>query len=261
MTITFTLLGCGNSAGTPSIGGEWGLCDPSEPRNYRTRASAVVRSDKTSLLIDTGPDLREQSIRNGIKDVDAVLYTHAHSDHIAGIDELRVLRVRHKKLFPIWGMQETITELKDRFSYLFVERDSIYPEVLQANVIEPDRMCSEMTIGDISFVPFMQDHGTCKTLGFRFGNMAYSTDMRDLDQQALQTLIGIKTWVVDAAAYKMEVNKVHAGLKEVFALNEIVQAEKVYLTHMPSYMDYRTLLKELPPGYEPAYDGLSLEIT
>ena len=258
---TFTLLGCGNSAGTPTIGNYWGSCDPNEPRNNRTRAAAVIRSEATTLLIDAGPDLREQANREGIVDTDAVLFTHSHSDHIAGLEELRTFRIRHKRLVPIYGDEITISELRQRYDYLFFESGGgIYPEVLAPNIIRPEQMNTEMTIGGISFIPFVQDHGTCKTLGYRFRDLAYSTDMVDLDQQALESLSGVKTWIVDAAGYKMANNLVHATLKKVYELNEIVQAPKVFITHMPCFMDYQTLKHELPDGYEPAYDGLRIEI-
>lgn len=257
---TFTVLGCGNSAGTPSIGNHWGQCDPAEPRNRRTRAAAVIRGGDTTLLIDAGPDLREQANRAEITDVDAVLMTHAHADHTAGLEELRVFRVRHKKLIPVYGDEPTIADIRKRYDYLFVERGAIYPEVLVPNVLMPDRMNMPMSIGDIAFTPFVQDHGTCQSLGFRFRDMAYSTDMRDLDQQALETLSGINTWVVDGGAYLFDDNPVHANLKKVYELNEIVQARQVYITHMPGFMDYATLTRSLPSGYAPAWDGLSFEI-
>jgi phosphoribosyl 1,2-cyclic phosphate phosphodiesterase len=258
---SFTLLGCGNSAGTPTIGNHWGVCDPNEPRNRRSRSAAFISSGKTTLLIDAGPDLREQANREGITDVDAVLFTHSHSDHIAGVEELRTFRIRHKKLIPVYGNEFTLGELRQRYDYLFIERNGgIYPEVLAPDIIRDDQMNAEMVIGDISFVPFVQDHGTCKSLGYRFRDLAYSTDMVDLDQQALESLSGVQTWIVDGAGYMMERNLVHATLAKVYELNEIVQAPKVYITHMPCFMDYRTLKQELPDGYEPAYDGLRLEI-
>lgn len=260
MTLTFTVLGSGNSAGTPAIGNYWGNCDPAEPRNRRLRTSALVRSSETTILIDTGPDMREQINRANVSKIDAVLYTHAHGDHINGVDDLRVLRHRNKKIIDVYGSRETIQELYERFSYMFEEREKIYPKVIEPHVIDKDRYDTAMIVGDIGFIPYEQDHGTCKSLGYRFGDLAYSTDMVDLDEKALDVLKGIKTWVVDAAGYKMEYNKVHATLRQIYAFNEIVQAPVVYLTHLTPQMDYRMLLKELPDGFEPAYDGLELKI-
>lgn len=261
MSVKLTILGCGNSAGTPSIGNYWGACDPAEPKNRRTRPSIVVRSDTTTLLVDTSPDLREQANREGLDKIDAVIYTHAHSDHLLGIDELRSLNLRQGgHITPVYSTEDTIDEIESRFSYLFIERQKIYPKILESTLIYPADIGSHISVGDISFIPFMQDHGTCETLGLRFGSVAYSTDMMNLSDQSIDILKGTKTWIVDAAGYKMEHNLVHATLKKVFALNEMVGAEKVYLTHMPPGMDYQTLINELPAGYEPAWDGLEINI-
>lgn len=261
MTVKLTVLGCGNSAGTPTIGNYWGNCDPDNPKNRRTRASIAVQSDQTTLVIDTGADFKEQVNRANITRFDAILYTHAHADHIAGMDELRVVRNRTKQMVEIYGNQATIDELRERFNYMFVEKARIYPKVFNDHIITDEQLGQPMTIGDIEFTPFGQDHGTMQSLGFRFGDIAYSTDMVDLDQDALETLKGVKTWIVDAAGYKMEKNVVHCTLRDLYALNDIVQAERVYITHLTPLMDYETLLRETPDGYEPAYDGLSIDIS
>lgn len=260
MKLKITVLGCGNAAGVPSIGNYWGQCDPEEPRNRRTRPSISVQSESTTIMVDTGPDFKAQVNANGLDKIDAVLYSHAHSDHVNGIDDLRVLRLRHKQMIQAYGDQATLDDICSRFNYMFSEIDpeGLYPQVLTAHVIE--KFGQPLTIGDVDVIPFSQSHGTAGvTLGFRFGNLAYSTDMHDLDQAALDTLKGIDTWVVDGGAYKMPHNFVHATLKKVLELNEIVQARQVYLTHMPSFMDYKTMLNELPVGYAPAYDGLVIE--
>lgn len=259
--LRFTVLGCGNSSGTPSIGNYWGNCDPAEPKNLRTRPAATIQSATTTILIDTGPDLRQQANKAGIETVDGVLYTHAHADHIHGIDDLRSFRLRAKSLIDIYGNQATMDELQERFAYMFIEKHGIYPQIVEPHAFEDDAYGSPQKIGDIEFIPFIQDHGTCNSIGYRVGDLAYSTDVVDFSQQALETLRGIKTWIVDAAGYKMPKNMVHMTLREVYAMNEIVQAEKVYLTHLSNQMDYQTLRKELPQGFEPAYDGLEILIT
>lgn len=252
------VLGSGNSAGTPGVGNYWGDCDPAEPKNRRTRPSIAVRTEKTTLIVDTGPDFREQMNREDIQSLDAVLFTHAHSDHIAGIDDLRSLFLRTRKLTPVYGNQETIDEIMQRFEYLFIERAKIYPKVLEHRIIERGTYNQPMTIGDITFVPFEQNHGTCMSLGFRFGDVAYSTDVVDLDQQALETLNGIRTWIVDAAAFRDRV-PAHFTLEQVYEMNSIVQAEKVYLTHLTPAMDYNELGEELPDGFDLAWDGLRID--
>lgn len=253
-----TILGCGNSAGVPSVGNHWGKCDPAEPRNRRTRPGIMVQSESTTIVVDTGPDFREHTIRHQITNIDSVIYTHAHGDHLNGVDDLRVLRLRNGRIIDIHGMRVTIEEIQDRFRYLFETRTDIYPQILNPRIIESHEYGQPRFIGDIAYTPFEQDHGTCKTLGLRFGDLAYSTDVVNLDESAYAALAGIKTWIVDAAGYMMEKNFVHFTLRQVFAANEIVRADRVYLTHMPAFMDYQTLLKELPAGYEPAYDGLSV---
>lgn len=263
MKLKVTILGCGNSAGVPMIGNYWGQCDPEEPRNRRTRPSIAIESEDTTIIVDTGPDFKSQINRENIQRISAVIYTHAHSDHVHGIDDLRVFRLRSKTVVPIYSNFETIREIEQRFAYMFNENgpDGIYPRSIDPIIITQDQFGQPMSIGDIEFTPFEQMHGvSVKTIGLRFGDLAYSTDITDLNQQSLETLAGIKTWIIDCNGYKMPHNHVHATLKVVLELNEIVQASQVYLTHMPGFMDYQTLIKELPTGYAPAYDGLVLEV-
>ena len=259
MTTTLTILGCGDSAGVPTIGNHWGACDPLEPRNRRLRSSVVVCSEKTTLLVDTGPDLREQANRANLGKIDAVLYTHMHSDHIMGIDELRAQNKRLDfAVTPVYGNRETLEDIKGRFDYLFIQQHKIYPPVLQDIEITPDQYAESMTVGDIEFTPYLQDHGTCASLGYRFGSAAYSTDMVNMPPESFDALKGIKTWVVDAAGFTKERNLDHARLVDIYRYNEIIQAEKVYLTHLPAGIDYKTLQSMIPDGYEPAYDGLEI---
>lgn len=263
MKLKVTVLGCGNAAGVPSIGNHWGQCDPTEPRNRRTRASIAVASENSVIVVDTGPDFKAQINDNNIEEIDAVLYSHAHSDHVNGIDDLRVLRLRHKKVIPVYGNAVTLSDIMRRFDYMFSEIDpeGLYPQVCAVHTITEAHMGHALHVEGIPVVPFVQSHGSAgNTLGFRFGDLAYSTDMQTLDDAAINAIRGIHTWIVDAGAYKMPHNYVHANLKKVFELNEQIQARQVYLTHMPGFMDYRTLVAELPSGYAPAYDGLQIDV-
>ena len=243
------VLGCGNSTGVPAIGNYWGECDPNDPKNTRTRSSIVIKTEKTTLIIDTGPDFRQQMNRENISSVDAVLFTHQHNDHVMGIDELRVLKFRNKKdIIPIYGNIETVEDLERRFNYMFKGGNhKIYPPILQTNILSIDAYGKENRINDIAFMPFEQDHGSCKSLGYRFGEFAYSVDILDLDETAIKTLKGIKTWIVDCAAYKDDNNAVHG-------------AKDVYLTSLSLSANYQTLIDELPNGFHPTYDGMRMEI-
>ena len=259
MNLTVTILGCGNSEGTPTVGNHWGACDPAEPKNRRTRPSIAVQSAETTLIVDTGMDFRDQMNRENIKTVDAVLYSHAHSDHVSGIDDLRSIYKRTNKLMNVYGDEATMKELMERFNYQFIEKFKIYPQVLGANIIGSDQFCKTMTLGDITFTPFEQDHGTCKSLGFRFGDLAYSTDVVDLPTESIKALQGIKTWIVDAAGYNMPINRVHYTLERLYEAAKAVGAKQIYITHLSPGMDYKNLCSELPPGFTPAYDGLKIE--
>ncbi len=256
MTGKFILLGSGNSSGVPAIGNDWGKCDPDEPRNRRTRPGAVVEKDDFRLLVDMGPDLSYQLTREEIKTVDAVLLTHAHADHVNGIDDIRTIRFRIGYPLPLYGLGKHIDELGSHFPYAFGKATStFYKAYLEPKPINEKQIGFPYTIGPVEFTPFMQDHGTCRSLGFRFGSLGYSTDMLTLDEKAIEILKGVDTWIADGASYKNP-NPVHATLEEVYRLNSMIGAKKVYITHLPRNMDYMKLCEELPAGYEPAYDGL-----
>jgi phosphoribosyl 1,2-cyclic phosphate phosphodiesterase len=253
-----TVLGCGGSAGVPAAGNHWGVCDPGEPRNIRSRCSIAVQSDETTLVVDTGPEFRMQMNREDIQNVTAALYSHYHGDHVDGIADLRTFRFSNKALVPIYANDETLEVFARNYPHFLEAGNSIYPQILEPRMIEKAAYDKPMRIGDIDFTPFEQDHETCKTLGFRFGDFAYSVDVRRIEQQGLNVLKGVKTWIVDCAGYNNTDNMVHLNLAEVYAYNKIVGAERVILTSLTLGMDYQTLLAELPKGYEPAYDGLQL---
>jgi phosphoribosyl 1,2-cyclic phosphate phosphodiesterase len=257
MNLKFTILGCGNSTGVPAIGNVWGVCDPVELKNRRTRCSLLIQSPATTLVIDTGPDFREQLTRLNIQTINAALFTHAHGDHVNGIDELRIISQRTKKLTPVYASHETMEDLRRRFYYLFDGgHDPLYKPVIQP--IEINESHQLHSAGDIQFIPFEQNHGACTSTGYRFGDFAYSVDIKTLDSHAINTLQGIQTWIVDCAAYK-DTSPVHANLEEIFELNEQIRAKQVYLTSLSLAMDYKTLINELPNGYAPAFDGMTIE--
>jgi phosphoribosyl 1,2-cyclic phosphate phosphodiesterase len=261
-TRTVTILGCGNSTGIPAIGNYWGDCDPLEPKNSRSRTSMLLEQQGKYIVIDTGPDFRTQINRENIPRVDAVLFSHQHSDHVNGIDELRVVRHRNGLDFvPCYGNEFTINDLQARFHYLFEGGNhELYPPIIKPHVIASEDFGKPHTVQGIDFMPFEQDHGTCKTVGYRFGDFAYSVDIVSLHQTAIETLRGVKTWIVDAAAYNQDSNPVHANLQTIYDLNAQIGAKNVILTSLSLSMDYQTLKKELPEGYVPAYDGMKIEL-
>ncbi len=252
------ILGCGGSSGVPAIGNWWGNCDPAEPRNVRTRPSIAIRTRSTLLVVDTGPDFQAQMNRENMDTPDSIIITHEHSDHVNGLDELRTLQRLKKRKFPLYALKHTLGKLEQRLDYMFkTSEDGFYPSVCDPHTLEPG---AAMTIGDIAFMPFEQDHGSIKSLGLRFGNVGYSTDTNNLDATALAALKGVDIWIADAAANHSHGNPVHFTIEKAIEANGEIGASKVYLTHLPPTMDYQTLRKELPPGYEPAYDGLKIAV-
>lgn len=257
--LKITVLGCGDSAGVPRIGGDWGNCDASNPKNRRTRPSIMVQSSTTTIVVDTGPDFGLQLTRENIQKIDAVLYTHDHADHITGIDELRIIQGRVGHKIPIYLDDLTHRILSERYAYIFTQTSKYYPEVVEPNIFKDSNFGQVCRIGDIDFIPFQQDHGQGNlSLGFRFGDFAYSTDMCDLDDKALSVLKGVKIWIADCADFAQGHGTLHADFPTVQRLNESVGAEKVYLTHLKMFYDYNVMASELPDGYSPAFDGMKI---
>ena len=258
-----TILGCGGSGGVPLLGGvdeggEWGACDPADPRNHRTRTSALVEGPGGGrLLIDAGPDLRRQLLAARTARVDAVLFTHAHADHILGIDDLRQInRVTGRALEAV-GTRTTLQKLDDRFDYAFI---GATPPFFFRPALQPRRVeyGQRFEIAGMRVEVFRQDHGVMDSLGVRIGRFAYSTDVVSLPEESIPALEGLDTWVV--GCFQRGPHKVHASLDQVLEWVERLRPRRTIMTHMGTSMDYRTLLRELPPGIEPGYDGMVLEI-
>ncbi len=261
-----TILGCGSSGGVPRIGGSWGVCDPSNPKNRRRRCSLLVErfrdgdeSRATRVLIDTSPDLREQLLSAGVGDLDGVLFTHSHADHCHGLDDLRVVVYIRRNHLPVWADADTAELLMDRFRYAFIQpTGSPYPPILEMN-----RLAGRVEVhgagGPIGADPFKVQHGGIEALGFRFGPVGYTPDVSEMTGEAWAALEGVDTWIVDALRYKP--HPTHAHLERTLGWIDRLAPRRAVITNMHVDLDYATLLAETPDHITPAYDGRSLDFT
>jgi len=263
MTTRFTILGCGSSGGVPRIGNIWGSCDPAQPRNRRRRCALLVervaRGGATRVLIDTPPDIREQLLDARISTLDGVLYTHDHADHTHGIDDLRGIYFNTGRRVPVWADARTRAMLMQRFDYCFVQPPgSAYPAILDAHDIDPPQPVRVSGAGGpIEAVPILQEHGDIASLGFRFGDVAYSPDISGVPEASLPLLQGLDLWIVDAL--RPQPHPSHFSLKQALAWIERLAPRRAILTHMTFDLDYGALRRDLPPHVEPAYDGMVVE--
>ena len=250
-----TVLGCGGSLGVPMIGNDWGDCDPTDPRNRRRRASVLVESAGTVVLVDTTPDLRDQLLDADVQRLDAVLYTHGHADHTNGLDDLRPLMFRNNGPLPAYLDAATRRSLETRFGYAMASVDT--DRSFYRPILEPRDIDGPFRIGDLDIVPFAQEHGPIQSLGFRFGPFAYSTDVKVLPEEAFAILEGVDTWIVDVTRERPHLSHAHLEL----ALDWIARLtpRRTILTHMNHTMDYATVAAKLPRGVEPGVDGMVLE--
>ena len=247
-----TILGCGASLGVPVVGGGWGACDPSEPKNRRRRASILVEEGGTTLLVDTAPDMRAQLLDAGVRTIDAVLWTHPHADHLHGINDLRGLSLTSRRLVQGYAGRDTLEEIRQAFGYI-TGGDRGYRPILEAHEIT-----GPFALGPIAITPFVQEHKVMKSLGFRFGAFAYSTDVVELDEAAFAALAGVRVWVVDCL--REEPHPTHSHFARSLDWIQRLRPERAVLTHMSHHTDYRTLAGKLPHGVEPAYDGMVIEV-
>ncbi len=249
------ILGSGTSSGVPRIGNDWGACDPSEPRNWRTRVSAIVEHGETRILIDTSPDMRAQLLAADVGTFDAVIWTHDHADHCHGIDDLRQVFHAMGRPVPGYARPATLTALETRFTYAFQGRHG-YPSTIDASPL-PDRLM----IGDITIRVTDQPHGNIEAAGLRFeaggASIGYATDFNIMTDEMMSLYEGLDVWVVDAL--RRWPHPTHPELSAVLSWVEQLKPGRTALIHMDNTMDYATLHAELPPGVEPGYDGLVLE--
>ena len=253
-----TVLGCGSSRGTPLIGPDgWADIDRDHPRNRRRRPSIVVETGDIRILVDTSPDLREQLIAAEIWDIDAILYTHAHADHVNGIDDIRPLNYRHGGAIDAYGSAETLKILQERFAYIFEPYSLPQPQFWRPCLI-PHAIQGTFTLENLEIQSFEQERGRMPSLGFRFGKFAYSTDAKFLSEEAFDILEGIDTWIVDALWDTP--HPTHSHVNQTLEWVERVKPRHTILTHLGHRTDYETLRARLPEGVEPGYDGMVLDI-
>jgi phosphoribosyl 1,2-cyclic phosphate phosphodiesterase len=254
MTLKITVLGCGNSTGVPLLGPIWGDCDPNEPKNRRLRPSILVERAGRRVLVDAGPDVREQLLRAGIGWIDAVLFTHHHADHTAGIDDLRALTIGRGPI-DVYGDPHTLADIERRFPYMFGRggRSGYYDKPILRAHEAGDRLA----LDGLELILFRQDHVVTTSIGMRIDGFAYSTDVQELDAHAWAVLAGVDTWLV--AAVRRQPHMAHAHLEKVLGWIRTLRPRRAFLTHLNHTMDYAALLDELPSGVAPAYDGLVLE--
>lgn len=263
MTGRITILGCGSSGGVPRLGFGWGRCDPTEAKNRRRRCSILVeRSEsagRTSVLVDTSPDLRDQLLGAGTNHLDAILYTHDHADHVHGIDDVRPFAMLQRQRLPVYMDASTAQGIKGRFSYAFETLDgSDYPPILEEFPLDP----GQSTIitgkgGSIAFLPFEVQHGPIMALGFRINDVAYTPDVNAIPNRSLDALSGLETWIVDAL--RIDKHPTHFCLSETLQWIDRLKPKRAILTNLHNDMDYARLCHDLPDHIRPAYDGMVVE--
>ena len=262
-TLRFTVLGCGSSGGVPRIGPagpNWGACNPNDPRNRRRRCSLLVQrigpEGTTTVLIDAGPDVREQLISARAGMVDAVVLTHDHADHCHGIDDLRMITFNRRRRIPLWMDAATTRTMSIRFRYIFeTPEGSNYPPIMDAFPIEgPVTITGEG--GAVTLHPFHVPHGEIEALGFRIGPLVYIPDISAMSEAAWAAVEGADVWLLDALRYTSHPS--HATVAEALAWIERGRPRRAYLTNLHIDLDYAALDTGTPDNVTPAHDGLVL---
>ncbi|MBV1707783.1 MAG: MBL fold metallo-hydrolase [Hyphomicrobiales bacterium] len=265
MSFTFTILGCGSSGGVPRVGSGWGHCDPANPRNRRRRCSMLVdwfgagNSEPTRVLIDTSPDLREQLLDADVARLDAILMTHPHADHTNGIDDVRPLVIHNRRRIDIHMDQSTSDVLRRAFGYIFqTPQGSLYPPLLNEKRLVALQPCDITGPGGaLQATPFLLNHGEIDALGFRFGDVAYTPDVKFIHEASKPMLEGLDLWIIDALRFAPHPS--HFSLDDALAHIAQFRPRRAVLTNLHNDLDYAQLAASLPPGITPAYDGMIIK--
>lgn len=269
-TLTLTLMGTGSSGGVPRVGNVWGACDPQQPRNRRRRCSLLIEQAqsatadvraKTTVVVDTGADLREQLLTADVRSIEAVVLTHSHADHIFGLDDLRQMAINLRRSIDVWIDEPTRVQVMKAFGYCFHQaQGSSYPAFCTEQTLFPH---TPFTIGGpggaVTLNTLMAEHGDINALGVRINDAVYLPDMKRITHpDAIALLSDVRVLIVDALRYKLHPS--HMNLDECLAFIESVNPQRAILTNMHGDLDYATLKNMLPSGIEPGYDGLQIQL-
>lgn len=257
-----TILGCGSSAGVPRVAQGWGECDPSNPKNRRRRcALRVSRSGiagATEVVVDLGPDIREQLLDARVMRIDAVLLTHAHADHIHGIDDVRPYVMQQGHLLPVYMDEPTSEGVRSKFDYIFqTPPGSQYPPLLREHRLTPgEQVVVDGPGGPVEALPMLMRHGDIDALGFRFGDLAYTPDVSDIPPESQALLEGLDIWIIDALRHRRHSS--HLTVAQALCWIEKLKPRRAVLTNLHTDLDYSRLAAELPAHVTPAYDGMRI---
>ena len=253
-----TILGCGSSSGVPAIGNYWGDCNPQNKKNIRLRASILVESKTSKILVDATPDLRQQLLNSNTKYLDALLITHTHADHIHGLDDFRFLNILMKKKINLYASKKDILDIEKKFGYIFEDLDPKANGFFYKPCLTPNILKNKFKIHDINIISYEQSHGFSESTGFRFNNFAYSTDVVELSDNAMLKLKNLDLWIVDCLRF--EPHKTHSHLEKTLSWIRKLKPKKSILTHMNYEVDYDVISKKLPKNCFAAYDGMVINI-
>ncbi len=253
---SFLFLGTGGSAGVPIITCKCAVCQSSSPLNKRYRPAALLKVGKKSFLVDVGPDFRDQALHFGIDELTGVLLTHTHYDHVGGLDELRVFYFKHKLRLPTLASIETYDELRHRFHYLFKTKqsDGTLQSQLDFQILEEDFGKTSFQGLKLSYVSYTQ--ANMKVTGYRFGSLAYISDIREYDQKVIDSLEGVETLVLSALRYTP--SEVHFSIDEAIAFSKKVRAKRTFFTHIAHDLEHDETNAKLPANIRLAHDGLEI---
>lgn len=252
-TLTLTVLGCGSSSGSPVINCDCPTCTSTDQANTRSRCSAWLRSEDASIIIDTGTDFRQQALRERISQVDAILYTHPHADHLNGIDDLRAFCYKQQNAIPIYGNQFTLSNIQSRFDYAFLKPQQFWDKpVLEACLLQDTQVVAGLPVQ-----AFTVPHGRWSVSAFRVGNIAWLTDLNDISDEVIAQLQGLDYLFLDCLMDKPYPS--HLSVEQAFAFAGRINAKQTYLIHMTHALEYHSLQARCPKGVAVAYDGLQVQ--